>query len=207
MLLKSLLGRRDETKLRFGVVGIVAVALYFNLGKEAMKIRSLKEILSYEHPDVVDAFLARFPMPDSEAKEIFQEMLKMMWLMAIRKEEAAANVITSPDRINVFEQMRVLDEMWHTFILFSQDYHKFCETNFGYYLHHMPTTVSDRKRERLSAQADPIAYGERYARDIEVQCRYICEKLGVETLVTWFQKYPTQYPIFQSSPEKRELSH
>jgi hypothetical protein len=31
-----------------------------------------------------------------------------------------------------------VDEVWHTFILFTRDYSRFCEEVFGFYLHHHP---------------------------------------------------------------------
>lgn len=40
---------------------------------------------------------------------------------------------------------RVIDELWHTFIIFTPDYHRFCEMVAGRYLHHQPTTEEDLK--------------------------------------------------------------
>ena len=33
----------------------------------------------------------------------------------------------------------IVDEAWHTFILFTKDYHKFCNKVFGSYFHHSPS--------------------------------------------------------------------
>lgn len=33
----------------------------------------------------------------------------------------------------------IVDEAWHTFILFTKDYHKFCKKVFGSYFHHTPS--------------------------------------------------------------------
>lgn len=35
----------------------------------------------------------------------------------------------------------VVDEFWHTFILFTKEYHIFCEQSFAKFLHHTPTEV------------------------------------------------------------------
>jgi hypothetical protein len=40
----------------------------------------------------------------------------------------------------------VVDEFWHTFILFTRDYAAFCERHFGYFLHHTPTDDTDEAR-------------------------------------------------------------
>lgn len=38
---------------------------------------------------------------------------------------------------------RVIDELWHTFIFFTRDYHRFCEQVAGRYLHHGPAAEED----------------------------------------------------------------
>ncbi len=42
-----------------------------------------------------------------------------------------------PDKIiDMFSEE--VDELWHTFLLFTQDYQKFCEECFGRFIHHVP---------------------------------------------------------------------
>src|SRR2546425_7422020 len=36
---------------------------------------------------------------------------------------------------------RALDEIWHTFVLFTKDYGDFCLKRFGRFIHHEPTAV------------------------------------------------------------------
>lgn len=43
-------------------------------------------------------------------------------------ELSNARVIPSP----------VIDEAWHIFVLFTQDYEKFCQESFGNFVHHFP---------------------------------------------------------------------
>lgn len=46
-----------------------------------------------------------------------------------------------------------VDEMWHTFILFTKDYAQFCQDINGAFIHHSPEVVSDDIEERIvSAQ-------------------------------------------------------
>jgi hypothetical protein len=41
---------------------------------------------------------------------------------------------------------QVVDDLWHEFILFTRDYHLFCQLAFGQYLHHTPAVkLGDRK--------------------------------------------------------------
>lgn len=37
---------------------------------------------------------------------------------------------------------RIVDEAWHTFILFTRDYTDFCQNAFGTYLHHAPSDTA-----------------------------------------------------------------
>lgn len=56
---------------------------------------------------------------------------------------------------------RDVDEVWHTFILFTADYAEFCADVFGHFIHHQPGTPSrplgTGPRERFM-----LAYRERY---------------------------------------------
>jgi len=40
-----------------------------------------------------------------------------------------------------------IDEMWHTFILFTRDYAAFCEGHFGCFLHHVPNEDEEQGPE------------------------------------------------------------
>lgn len=35
---------------------------------------------------------------------------------------------------------RIVDQIWHSFILFTQEYESFCQDVFGHFLHHCPAT-------------------------------------------------------------------
>lgn len=41
----------------------------------------------------------------------------------------------------------MVDEMWHTFLLFTEDYHEFCDFHFGFFVDHMP--VSEVRKGEL----------------------------------------------------------
>lgn len=146
-------------------------------------ISPLLEVLQYSHPFVIERFVKHHPAEKDRAPEIFQELLKMLWLMATHKQEMRENIISSPQKILVYPQMELIDEMWHAFILFSKDYTNFCEKFFGHYLHHLPTTSVEHEREKETQASNPIQVRE----EIENQCRYIVDKLGIDSLTKWFK--------------------
>ena len=48
---------------------------------------------------------------------------------------------------HVYLSSYIVDEAWHTFILFTKDYHKFCNEVFGKYFHHMPSISGGYKND------------------------------------------------------------
>lgn len=42
---------------------------------------------------------------------------------------------------------RVVDDLWHEFILFTRDYQLFCQRAFGRFLHHVPAVVHGTPRK------------------------------------------------------------
>lgn len=56
-----------------------------------------------------------------------------------------------------------IDEVWHTFILFTREYSEFCHRAFGYYLHHQPGIPSKplgKMPRRRFLQAYRTEFGE-----------------------------------------------
>lgn len=147
------------------------------------KVAPLESVLEYSHPFVVERFLKQYPNERERAPEIFRQLLKMLWLMATHKEEIREGKIISPKKILVYPQMDLIDEMWHAFILFSKDYTGFCETYFGYYLHHQPTTSVEAEKEKEAQLNQPEAV----RAEVQSQCHYIVDKLGMDSLNKWFK--------------------
>ena len=103
---------------------------------------NLSDVLSYKNEDVVDRFLTMYDLEHEEAQKIFTETLKWLWL---------GNKI---DGVFIDDSTLIIDEMWHNFILFTQEYEFFCLNNFGRYLHHQP-----EKRNARSAGVVPGGAG------------------------------------------------
>ena len=45
---------------------------------------------------------------------------------------------------------RAVDIAWHEMILFTREYHAFCDRAFGHYLHHSPEAVAGEPMDDLS---------------------------------------------------------
>ena len=95
--------------------------------------RSLDEAIAYRNRHVIDRFVERYALPRAEAEDLFVETLRWLWLCARAERD--------PDAPEVFidDCMALLDEMWHTFLLFTREYSDYCAANLGGYVHHAPT--------------------------------------------------------------------
>jgi len=163
-----------------------------------MEIAALEEVLAYRNRFVVERFVDQFSVPTQAAEEIFQDMLRMLWLMAVSRVDRRNRNDSVPAGIVVYREMNVIDEMWHAFILFSREYTDFCQRFFGFYLHHVPTTSDDRHKEKNAFTIDPERHRQAKREEVRRQCYYTAERLGAPTLKKWFQEYPARFPAFVS---------
>ena len=93
-----------------------------------------EKVLKYQHPGVIGKLQTEMRMSKEEAERLFQDTLRFLWLCG-----------SQPGK---FSPSRRIDETWHRFILFTRDYHEFCNRFFGKYIHHGPLQEG-RKREDL----------------------------------------------------------
>lgn len=150
----------------------------------------LRRVLQYRNPDVVDRFHSQFAISRAEAQSIFRETLKWVWLCAEARHERTDGIHVPP--LYIDRNLLVIDEMWHNFILFTQDYARFCEKHFAFFVHHNPTPPRKRtvRKEQLSS-SDSAYTATRKAR--ERQYSYIYDKLGAATLELWYSEWAQKY--------------
>lgn len=110
------------------------------IAEKKLPLPDLKEFLNYPSPLVIKRFKRNMPHLVGEAEAPFEDMLKYLWLCRHR-EIALKTTPADPDlqfSCVMHKEMRDIDEMWHTFILITIDYHDFCNHYFGSYMHHVP---------------------------------------------------------------------
>lgn len=81
-------------------------------------------ILEYRFNPLIERMIDKFGWDVVVAESVFEDMKKFLYLCTISDEP----VCPSP----------TIDEMWHNFILFTQDYRQFCDTCAGGFIHHRP---------------------------------------------------------------------
>lgn len=141
----------------------------------------LADILSYQNENVISRFLDMFEVSEQEAQNIFQETKKFIYLTSFDK------------RAFICDDMIILDEMWHNFVLFTPDYAQFCHTYFGEFRHHVPATKKEKEAYQHNLQQHPETLQANMIERIEWLMGLIYDHLGEETLMTWFSTYANHY--------------
>ena len=172
--------------------------------ENVIKICSIEEALAYKSDKVVYKFMEKYDVSFEESEEIFENMKKWLWLCAkgkhlIQKGVVDFNFIIDTDMI-------FIDMMWHTFILFTKDYHDFCMDKFGFFIHHVPTT----KFEKEEFQKKLIANQEKVLEDrkalMQKQYGIIFDLLGEDTLKAWYEDFPVKYSVANVNKLAKDIS-
>lgn len=155
-----------------------------------LPIATLKDTLAYEYSWLAPKFQERYALSRSEAEDVFLETKRWLWLVAYAYTTPGSPV---PLTVIGLPQLTIVDEMWHSFMLFTQAYAQFCETYFGWFLHHMPTTSTEREQLQAERQSDPVAFEQARIAEFRVQARFVGATLGAPTVRKWFCDYAEKY--------------
>lgn len=135
------------------------------------------EVVNYKNANVIARYQRDFEKSYIESEAIFQELMKYIWLCVKHNEER----IQCPNNpalqfdCAIHEEMLDIDNMWHTFLLFTQDYYAFCNHYLqGKFFHHEPNLQKE------------IIFPEKYENELNNYLSYICDHLGEKTLLNWF---------------------
>ena len=148
------------------------------------KVCSLEEVLAYANDEVVLRFHDNYDVTISEARDIFTEMKKFLWLSGTHLGEK---------RIFTHEPLFIIDEMWHTFILFTKDYHAFCMQYFGFFIHHHIVPRAEKRQAIQELEEDREKASEKLKPLLTEYYTLIYETLGKDTLVKWMKIYGSKY--------------
>ncbi|MTI37880.1 glycine-rich domain-containing protein [Fulvivirga lutimaris] len=132
--------------------------------------------------NIIYGFMDRYDVNYDEAKEIFEETKK--WLYLASKSE---------DSVFIDKPLQIIDEMWHTFILHTRQYYDFCLTNFKKLIHHQPTPRYEKEAFALALEANPTRLMSEHEEKMKKQFSLIYDHLGPKTLMKWYETLPQKY--------------
>lgn len=154
---------------------------------------SLDEVMAYQNERVIGSFLKTFAMPVDEARDIFEQLKRMLWLT---NEMDYDGLHADEYAFSIDHSLQILDEMWHTFILCTKDYQAFCLDTFGYFLHHSPTVESDAEQAARKAEFAGLSEAQaivKIADQKRWQYTYVFKKLGKDVFIKWYTGYHQTY--------------
>lgn len=149
-------------------------------------IGTLEQALSYQHEGVVARFMDEFAVSREEAEKIFLETKRWLWLNSKHLDDLNQDLPNVPQSLGIRISITIIDEMWHTFILFTDDYANFCEKFLGQFIPHLPLFEGEEEKTQIERDQEFIQY-----------LSYLYDCIGEESLTLWFKKYPLQYSLDQ----------
>lgn len=153
-----------------------------------MKNPRLKTILKYKNPGVIERFSSSYGLSRRASQKVFLDLLRFLWLSNRHHNYVDWGRLPScaPSQFQLLKEFEVIDEMWHLFLIFTQDYQKFCKKYFGLVLHHVPnlnSKVLKPDKKLLLWQKEQV----------KLHHEFILSELGPRVCERWFEVYPKNY--------------
>lgn len=145
-----------------------------------MNTQQLEQILAYRNEDIIYRFTNMMEVSKEEAENIFTETRKFLYLSQL-------------PGIFIPDELLIVDEMWHNFILFTKEYHAFCDKNFGRFVHHQPALKAEKLEQKALLDTNKEAAKAEFNIKLEVLLSATYDHLGEDTVVKWFSLYPQVY--------------
>jgi hypothetical protein len=85
----------------------------------------IQNVMNYEMPHIIARYCKDYNVSLEQAK-LYEVELKRYLILAADDDEAVGMM------------SKEVDDLWHTFLLFTKDYQAFCNDMFGTFIHHVP---------------------------------------------------------------------
>lgn len=94
--------------------------------------------MNYSMPQVIARCKKDHDYSDDDMIILEQELKRYLALAAVTTKEGLGTGMYSHD----------VDNLWHSFILFTNEYADFCDKHIGHFIHHVPETETVRSLEK-----------------------------------------------------------
>lgn len=137
----------------------------------------LSHLYLYRQNEVINRYAKEHPNNRLSPELAWRELMKYFWLCQKHKIEKEQRPESRKLAFicSMHREMSELDDMWHTFLLYTKDYHAFCAHYFGQFIHHVPTP-----------EDEPMPKLDDFESALRAYLDYINQHLGDETLRIWF---------------------
>lgn len=148
--------------------------------KNRKTVCDLDEALDYQNPSIIRDFRRCYAINAKEAALLFEDVKRWLWLCAKVHSVGSKNL-----NAEIGPSLRLLDEMWHTFILHTTAYRDYCHSKFGFFIDHQPEPSPRRQRVRATTHEELA----RTEQKLRLQYEFIYDHLGKEVLERWYGEW------------------
>ncbi len=149
---------------------------------------ALSALPQYKNERVIQSFLKTWDLPQAEAEDLFEETKKWLWLCATVERESNGS-----QKLAITEPTRLMDEMWHTFVLATREYRQFCLDYLVQVVEHQPTSEAEHRAQQALHAQDPAAFEAGQKAFLRWQYGQVLQYLGQETLIKWYDSWAERY--------------
>lgn len=149
----------------------------------------LDEMDGYRNEQVIFRFCRHFDIGREEATVILRQVMKWLWLCEYNRQ-----CNPEPISLHIDRPLKIIDEMWHNFILHTQEYARVCDQYFGSFVQHFPATEADyAAHDALRSSMHPRRFASDQMDRRRAQYEMVYDLLGEYTFRRWYVEYPRVY--------------
>jgi hypothetical protein len=137
------------------------------------RLVALADVVAYRHPEVVARFCDAWDVAPPEARRIFADLMRYLWL-------------THVPGAGEIGPVRIVDEMWHTFLVYTIDYRAFSQRYFGAMVEHQPTLARDKRAFARLQRRSPQRAKREVAAEVERDAALVIDHLGARVAHRWY---------------------
>ena len=98
-------------------------------------VELISKAMSFDMDHIIARYVEDEEVPTTVAEEHERELKRFLALCALNE---------GPEK---YGMRGPVDHLWHTFIMFTKEYHQFCDAVGGRFIHHSPEKKSDAVSE------------------------------------------------------------
>jgi hypothetical protein len=144
----------------------------------------LDQAVAYRNAEVVARFCEAWDVPRADANKVFDDLKRYLWMCAQLEGETVSPI-------------PIVDEMWHTFLMFTIDYRTWSERCFGRVIEHVPASSRAKRVAAQLARRSPARARAQAEKRLAAEVSTVYDLLGERTVRRWYVAYATRYgPLF-----------
>lgn len=117
--------------------------------------------------------------------ELFED-LKLFLILARFRQIDFAHQNSPKASLSIDDDLYILDQAWHTFLLFTQEYQIFCEQNLGAFIHHIPIRQAQRSQEFILWTQDKKKWEQNKKDTFKEELFWLSQYLHQDKIKEWF---------------------